>query len=1574
MKHLTTLKLIGFLILLLITSPVIHAHSLLSDDPLLDTKDDITSSIDPSVNVFIDKDVLQAEALLNTTLNHDDGVFHLFTHGKPGQLLIDGQWLQKEEIVSFINSKFNFPLGENSEGQRGLNIYGCNFAQGEKGQKAVAYLEKQLGITIAASTNVTGKDGDWQLESGTPTQLKALQNYAYNLQISCPNGLDVHIANDVSGSVNSTEFSQAKDFIAQLGASFDNDFGTLNTQSRISISNWSAGSNRFVEYDFPSAGQNYTTSIADILSYSSSSRPFGGQTDVYTALLRANEWVRQNPVSDRDVPKVIVLLTDASCSQVANNISSLATQIKNQGIYIVVLAIDDAASCTALQGINVASAGGYFSANNYNTLQQDAITFIQNIATASCDNGGPAFFDLTVSLSDFVITDCNTTAVASANYTVSNISSGDDFNANLQVSFYNGDPTQPETQYIFTDNAGTQNLANGMGTYSSTVNSDALINTSTLYAVVNFDGSLPGNAVPLSLSDLSNQINVANEGRTFNNISTPVTRDDGAGCQPFSTIDVQVSNSGVGCDDEVIYTLQICNTGTADALMSPSDIIPYAPAGFSLSSSTLIGTDPFDNLTGITASQLGQDIDGEALGDGSGASVSMSADGTTVAIGASANDVNGSNSGHVRAYHLSGGTWNQRGQDIDGEAAFDSSGFSVSMSADGNTVAIGAIGTDGNGSNSGHVRLYDWSGTAWIQRGLDIDGEAAGDSSGFSVSMTSDGNTLAIGARNNDGNTGIDTDNRGHVRIYDWAGGSWNQRGLDIDGEAAGDESGWSVSMSVDGNTVAIGATDNDSNGSKSGHVRIYDWSGTAWTQRGLDIDGENSNDESGWSVSISADGNTVAIGAIDNDGGGGSSGHVRVYEWSGTAWTQRGLDIDGEDNDDESGYSVSMSADGNTVATGAHRNDGNAFRAGHVRVYDWSGGSWTQRGLDIDGEAFGDYSGRSVSMSADGNTVAIGAPSNDGNGTSSGHVRVYSYGSGAEILPASTCATYEYTYNITGVAATAGTPYDYSLAVNASAQSGNDPVTFTPNTNFSADGNTGLNGFDGAVNNTDDLTYDGVTTPCTAGDQIAVSVSMTGDGSCPGSFSTATVTVENTSGTTISHALLTLDLSGTDAFYNGEPYNFTNGMVLEEPNIFDPAYPAVPNALSNQTGSQQLAIFALPDGTSTFELDVAVGTSVIDLSATIAQIPTNLNAGGSAIGSAGIAPAVEPSISGTPPGDVTTAATTIALSGYAATNATSVSWTSGSNGSFANASTASTTYTINDQDRAYGFVELSLEALSSGGCSTLTSFRVNITGGTYDYGDAQSSFDSGETQLPVAGAALISNDVFLGTIPADAEAAAQPTADATGDGADEDGLQTLTFGNFQPGNLYTLSVDATNNSAALAYLHAYIDWNDDGDFIGDEGEKSLLVNVPAGSGAATYEVNFIIPSNGAAFTSSTIVRLRLSSDEFAAGRSYGAAANGEIEDFLIDETLSVENLEAKGISIYPNPASDFLIIDFGQNAGRFNTVELYDITGRLMSKTSLKENPLDKVQVRIDQLNAGIYLLNLSSKEDQFSQRVIIR
>ena len=86
-------------------------------------------------------------------------------------------------------------------------------------------------------------------------------------------------------------------------------------------------------------------------------------------------------------------------------------------------------------------------------------------------------------------------------------------------------------------------------------------------------------------------------------------------------------------------------------------------------------------------------------------SVSLSSDGTTVAIGATGNDGNGNNAGHVRIYEYSSGSWTQLGADIDGEAADDNSGMSVSLSSDGTTVAIGATGNDGNGNDAGHLRV-----------------------------------------------------------------------------------------------------------------------------------------------------------------------------------------------------------------------------------------------------------------------------------------------------------------------------------------------------------------------------------------------------------------------------------------------------------------------------------------------------------------------------------------------------------------------------------------------------------------------------------------------------------------------------------------------------------------------------------------------------------------------------------------------------------------------------------------------------------------------------------------------------
>ena len=393
-----------------------------------------------------------------------------------------------------------------------------------------------------------------------------------------------------------------------------------------------------------------------------------------------------------------------------------------------------------------------------------------------------------------------------------------------------------------------------------------------------------------------------------------------------------------------------------------------------------------------TWTQIGSDIDGEVASDQSGYSVSLSSDGTIVAIGARYNAVNGPNTGHVRVWERNQwGIWTQLGNDIDGEAMADQSGYSVSLSSDGSVVAIGAPYNDGNGDQSGHVRVYQNVAGTWTQIGSDIDGENPGDQSGYSVSLSSDGTIVAIGApysRHNQGNLG-------HVRVYQNIAGTWTQVGSDIDGEAAGDYSGNSVSLSSDGTIVAIGAYQNNGG---AGCVRVYkkNLSGN-WTKIAGDIVGEAENNYSGTSVSLSSDGTIVAIGAPFNSGTGVHAGHVRVYQNILNTWTQIGNDINGEAAGDESGTSVSLSSDGSMVAIGAYFNNGNWDQSGHVRIYQNMAGTWTQIGSDIDGEAAGDYSGISVSLSSDGTFVAIGAPYNEGTGIGgdqAGHVRIFSDGS----------------------------------------------------------------------------------------------------------------------------------------------------------------------------------------------------------------------------------------------------------------------------------------------------------------------------------------------------------------------------------------------------------------------------------------------------------------------------------------------------------------------------------------------------------------------------------------------------
>lgn len=384
-------------------------------------------------------------------------------------------------------------------------------------------------------------------------------------------------------------------------------------------------------------------------------------------------------------------------------------------------------------------------------------------------------------------------------------------------------------------------------------------------------------------------------------------------------------------------------------------------------------------ILGFCQVQIDGDINGEAAYDQFGYSVAVSSDGSVFAVSSPYNTTNGYNAGKVRVYKNILGTLTQIGSDING-IANSLSGFSIALSADGNTLAVSAPFSSENGFFSGQVRVYNYVSENWIQIGNSIGGELE-DESGFSISLSSNGSTLAIGARKNS----VMGANSGRVRIYNFIENDWTQIGLDIYGEAVGDKSGFSISLSSDGNIIAIGADFNNGNGIDSGHVRVYRNTSDAWVKIGSDIDGESAGDRSGYSVALSSNGDTVAIGAIKNDGVNGiDSGHVRVYQNITDEWIQLGSDIEGETAGDYNGVSVGLSSNGNILAIGSAY-----YGTGQVKMYRNITGNWIQIGSEINANTTGVYS-CIVALSNDATTIVVGDPANYGNGFQSGNVRVF--------------------------------------------------------------------------------------------------------------------------------------------------------------------------------------------------------------------------------------------------------------------------------------------------------------------------------------------------------------------------------------------------------------------------------------------------------------------------------------------------------------------------------------------------------------------------------------------------------
>jgi len=383
--------------------------------------------------------------------------------------------------------------------------------------------------------------------------------------------------------------------------------------------------------------------------------------------------------------------------------------------------------------------------------------------------------------------------------------------------------------------------------------------------------------------------------------------------------------------------------------------------------------------------------------------------------------------------------------------ATDQFGFSVAVSGDGNTLAVGALLEDGGASNSGAAYVFTRSSGGWSQpEYLKASNPGANDNFGFALALSDDGNTLAVSARAQAGS--------GAVYVFSRSG-TWSQQAFI---KASNAESfarfGSGVALSGDGDTLAVGAQSENSaatgiNGNQvndcsttsvncatsSGAAYVYTRSGAVWSQEAyVKASNTGSNDLFGVSVALSRDGNTLAVGAPGEASGvtgvltgsvseattlNAAPGSGATYVFLRTApgtWSQQAyVKASNTGFNDNFGNSVALSSDGNTLAVGAPFEDSgttgvgstpneSAGDAGAAYVFTRSGSDWSQQAyVKASNTGPNNWFGWALALSRDGNTLAVGAPFENGGATAIGGDQVNDCGSGAPIncLPSSGAA-----------------------------------------------------------------------------------------------------------------------------------------------------------------------------------------------------------------------------------------------------------------------------------------------------------------------------------------------------------------------------------------------------------------------------------------------------------------------------------------------------------------------------------------------------------------------------------------
>ncbi|SPF51805.1 conserved exported hypothetical protein [Candidatus Sulfopaludibacter sp. SbA4] len=302
-------------------------------------------------------------------------------------------------------------------------------------------------------------------------------------------------------------------------------------------------------------------------------------------------------------------------------------------------------------------------------------------------------------------------------------------------------------------------------------------------------------------------------------------------------------------------------------------------------------------------------------------------------------------------------------------------GASVALSSDGSTALVGG---NADAETVGAVWVYTRAGGAWSQQGAKLVGTGAlGDATqGTSVALSQDGNTAIEGGP-------LDANGLGAAWVFTRAAGVWTQQQKlvgTLPSGSFGSAQGTSVALSSDGNTAVVGAP-NDGNG--IGAVWVFTRGNGVWTQQGAKLTASDpasggNGSSMGWSVAISADGNTLLTGAPQDSG---NYGTFWVFTRTGGVWTQQGNKLFGlgAATVPGQGWSVALSSDGNAALVGGpHDNtDATGFSTGAAWVFTRSNGVWTQQGTKLVGTGPSGQAnqGTAVALSSDGSLALVGGP-----------------------------------------------------------------------------------------------------------------------------------------------------------------------------------------------------------------------------------------------------------------------------------------------------------------------------------------------------------------------------------------------------------------------------------------------------------------------------------------------------------------------------------------------------------------------------------------------------------------------